>query len=289
MLAVLSALLLAQAQAGQPPAEEDSRAASDAMNRARVTFEYGDYAQASKLLSALLEAGRFESLQARAEAYRLLGLSLFYQGRKGEAYSAFLEYLYINPDAELDPFYVPPAAVAFFEQVKREAEPRLAPLRAQKRAEQEAQKKLAAEEAERRRQRELEEERKRLLQISPSVERRVIQHEFWVTMMPFGIGQFQNGDRKLGIFLATSQLVAGAASAGSALLIEQLRDNATGRFDDRGPGSTPYKTAARLNVVKWVGAALFYALWAGGAIQAAVSYKGEEQLPDRLLEPGERR
>jgi tetratricopeptide (TPR) repeat protein len=284
--ALLAALLLAQRQA---PSEEDSRAAVEAMNRARATFEYGDYPQASKLLSALLEAGRFESMQMRGEAYRLLGLSLFYQGRKGEAYKAFLEYLYINPDAELDPFYVPPAAVAFFEQVKKEAEPRLAPLRAQKRAELEAQKRLAAEEAERRRQRELEEERKRLAQISPSIERRVVQREFWVTMMPFGIGQFQNGDRKLGIFFATSQLVAGAASAGSALLIEQLRDNATGRFDNGGSGVTQYRAAQRLNIVKWVGAGLFYALWSGGAIHAAIHFKPEEQLPDRLLQPGQGR
>ncbi|HZR08870.1 MAG TPA: hypothetical protein VFA79_09840 [Myxococcales bacterium] len=281
--AIAAALVLAQAAPG--PSDEETRAAVEAMNRARVTFEYGDYAQASKLLSALVEAGRFESLQMRAEAYRLLGLSLFYQGRKGEAYSAFLEYLFINPDAELDPFYVPPAAVSFFDQVKKEAEPRLAPLRAQKRAEQEAQKRAAAEEAERRRQRELEEERRRLQQIAPSVERRVVQHEFWVTMMPFGLGQLQNGDRKLGIFLATAQLVTGAASAGSAVLIEGLRDNATGRFDNTGPGATQYRTAQRLNVVKWVGAALFYALWAGGAIHAAVNYKGEEQLPDRILQP----
>lgn len=282
MPALLLALLVAQAQ---PPSEQESRAAVEAMNRARVTFEYGDYAQASKLLSALVEAGRFESLQMRAEAYRLLGLSLFYQGRKGEAYSAFLEYLYIDPDAELDPFYVPPAAVSFFDQVKKEAEPRLAPLRAQKRAELEAQKRVAAEEAERRRQRELEEERKRLLQLSPSIERRVVQHEFWVTMLPFGIGQLQNGDRKLGIFLATSQLITGAASAGSAVLIEGLRNNATGRFNNTGPESTQYRTAQRLNVVKWVGAALFYALWAGGAIHAAINYRAEEQLPDRVLQP----
>jgi tetratricopeptide (TPR) repeat protein len=283
MIALLAALALAQA--APPPSDQDLRSAAEAMNRARVTFEYGDYAQASKLLAALVEAGRFESLPARAEAYRLLGLSLFYQGRKGDAYTAFLEYLFINPDAELDPFYVPPAAVSFFEQVKKEAEPRLAPLRAQKHSEQETQKRAAAEEAERRRQRELEEERRRLLQISPSIERRVVQHEFWVTMMPFGVGQLQNGDRKLGIFLATSQLVAGAASAGSAVLIEQLRDNATGRFDDHGPGSTQYKTAQRLNVVKWVGAAMFYALWAGGAIHAAINYRAEEQLPDRVLQP----
>ncbi|HTO97232.1 MAG TPA: tetratricopeptide repeat protein [Myxococcales bacterium] len=281
MLALLLAFNLAQAA----PSDPDMRAAVDAMNRARVTFEYGDYAQASRLLAALLEAGRFESLQMRAEAYRLLGLSLFYQGRKGEAYSAFLEYLYINPDAELDPFYVPPAAVSFFDQVKKEAEPHLAPLRAQKRAEQEAQRRVAAEEAERRRQRELEEERRRLQQISPSIERRVVQHEFWVTMMPFGIGQFQNGDRTLGTILATSELVAGAASAGSALLIEGLRDNATLRFDNTGTGSTPYKTAQRLDVVKWVGAGVFFALWAAGAVHAALNYKAEEQLPDRILPP----
>ena len=277
-------LLLAQ-QTPPPPA--DSQAANDAMDQARRTFEYGDYAQAARLLSALVQAGRFETLQLRAEAYRLLGLSLFYQGRKGEAHGAFLEYLYIEPDAELDPFYVPPAAVQFFDQVKKEAEPRLAPIRARKRAEEDAQKKLAAEEAEKRRQRELEEERKRLQAISPGVERRVVQHEFWVTMMPFGIGQLQNGDRNLGIALATGQLISGAASAGSALLIEQLRDNATGKFDDRGPGATPYKSAQRLNVVKWVGAAVFYALWAGGAIHAALNYKGEEVLPDRVLQPGQ--
>ncbi len=286
MIAALAIVMqLAQGQ----PAQEQSRAAADAMARARVTFEYGDYAQASKLLSALVEAGRFDSLQTRAEAYRLLGLSLFYQGRKGEAYKAFLEYLYIDPDAELDPFFVPPAAVSFFEQVKKEAEPRLQPLRAQKQAQLDAQKRAAAEEAERRKQRELEAERRRLQEISPSIERRVVQHEFWVTMMPFGIGQLQNGDRKLGIFLATAQLITGAASAGSALLIEQLRDNTTGKFDDNGSGATPYKSAQRLNVVKWVGAALFYGLWVGGAIQAAINFKPEEQLPDRLLQPGQDR
>ena len=249
MIGVLIGLTLTLAQADQP--EKELPSAVEAMNRARVTFEYGDYPQASKLLAALVEAGRFESASLRAEAYRLLGLSLFYQGRKGEAYSAFLEYLYLDPDAQLDPFFVPPAAVSFFDQVKKEAEPKLAPIRAQKRAEQEARQKSATEEAERRRQRELEEERRRLQQLTPPVERRVVQHEFWVSMMPFGIGQLQNGDRTLGMVLATAQVIAGASSAGSALLIEELRDTSTGRFSNTGPGSTPYRTAERLNVVKW--------------------------------------
>ena len=270
-----------QAAAGET--ERELPSAVEAMNRARVTFEYGDYPQASRLLSALVEVGRFESASLRAEAYRLLGLSLFYQGRRGEAYSAFLEYLFLDPDAQLDPFYVPPAAVSFFEQVKKEAEPKLLPIRAQKRSEQEARQKAASEEADRRRQRELEEDRRRLQQLSPSVERRVVQREFWVSMMPFGIGQLQNGDRTLGIALATAQVITGAASGGSALLIEELRDGSTGRFNNHGPGNTPYLTASRLNVVKWVSAALFYGLWAAGAVHAAVHFKPEEQLPDRLL------
>ena len=278
--AAIAGVMLALSQRSP---EEESRSTADAMNQARTTFEYGDYPQASKLLSALIEVGRFDSLAMRAEAYRLLGLSLFYQGRKAEARNAFLEYLYIEPDAELDPFYVPPAAVAFFAQVKKEAEPRLAPIREQKRAEQEAQRRIAAEEAERRRQRELEAERKRLSEISPSIERRVVEHEFWVAMMPFGIGQFQNGDRKLGAFFATSMLISGAASAGSALLIEQMRDPTTGRFNNQA-GSTQYRTAQRLDIVKWVGAGVFYALWAASAIHAAINYKPEEQLPDRLLQ-----
>ncbi len=284
MIAALLAVSLTLAQQEAPQPEAESRPAVEALAKARGYFEYGDYPRASKMLSQLVEVGRFEAPAQRAEAYRLLGLSLFYQGKNGEAYSAFLEYLYLEPDAELDPFYVPPAAVAFFDNVKKEAEPRLAPIRAQKRSEQEARKKAAAEEAERRRQRELQDERERLQKLQPSVERRVVQREFWVSMMPFGIGQLQNGDRTLGIGLAVAEVVAGAASAGSALLIEELRDSSTGKFDSRGKAS-PYLLAERLNVVKWLGAAIFYALWAGGAVHAAVRYQPEQQLPDRLLQP----
>jgi hypothetical protein len=250
------------------------------MNRARVTFEYGDYPQASKLLSALVEKGHFESATLRAEAYRLLGLSLFYQGKKGDAYSAFLEYLYLEPNAELDPFYVPPAAVSFFDQVKKEAEPKLAPIRAQRKQQEEARQKSAAEEAEKRHQRELEEERRKLLDLTPSVEKHVVQREFWVSVLPFGVGQFQNGDRSLGIALATAEVITGALSAGSALLIEELRDNQTGKFS-----STQYPTAQTLNVIKWVSGGLFFALWAGGAIHAAIHFQPEEQLPDRIAPP----
>ena len=48
------------------------------------------------------------------------------------------------------------------------------------------------------------------------------------------------------------EVIFGAASAGSALLIESLRDPNTQKF---GPGD--YEIAHRLQIVKWVGAAAF--------------------------------
>lgn len=252
------------------------------MARARNTFEYGDYATAARMLTDVVEKAHLEAPALRAEAYRLLAVSLFNLGRKGEAYSAFLELLFLDPDTELDPFYVSPGIVALFDKVKKDSSEKLAPIRARRRAEQESRRKAAEDEARLRRQRELEEQQKLLFARQTLVEKRVVQREFWVSVLPFGVGQFQNGDRTLGIVLASSEIVAAAASAGSALLIEELRDPSSGRFDNRG---SSYKLARNLSVVKWVSAVLFYGLWAGGAIHAAVRYQPEQALPDRLVQP----
>jgi tetratricopeptide (TPR) repeat protein len=259
---------------------EDQISPADAINKARRYFDYGDYPAVSRILTRLDVTG-IESPELRIDAYRLLGLSLFYQGKRGEAYRAFLELLYLDPDFQMDPFYVPPAAAEAFNEVRRDAEAQLAPIRAQKRSEQEAKRRALEEEAARRRQRELEDEQRRLTALAPVIERRVVTREFWVTMLPFGVGQLQNGDRGLGIALATGQVVAGATSAGSALLIEGLRDSGTGKF-----GEGNYMLARRLNVAKWVGAGIFFALWMGGAIHAAVHFQPESTPIDRLVTTG---
>ncbi len=283
--AMLSAMLLLAlprpARADGPEADETP---IESMRKARAWFEYGDYASAAKLLSRLIEQGKFEAADLRGEAFRLLGLSHFYLGHNKDAGRAFLEMLLLNPDAELDPFYVPPPAVAFFEQVKHDAEPQLAPLRRARLAEEEARKKRAVAEAQARERLDEEDEQRRQQQQSAPqnavVEKRVVQREFWVSLLPFGMGQIQNGDRTLGIALATSETIAGATSAGSALLIESLRDGSTGTFN-----ASVYPLARRLNVAKWVGAGLFYALWIGGAIQASVRYQPETPLDDRAAAP----
>ena len=274
--AAVAAIAPSPARAQQPPSAQQLEAEDAVAEQVRLAqrdFEYGDYVKVSQRLAGLVEVGRFQTPELRARAYTLLGEALLLQNppREAEAHRAFLELLFLDPDTELDPFYVPPRVIEFFEREKKELEPQIAPLRAQRRAEKEARRKAFEEEAQRRRQEEAERRR-------PNVERTVVQHEFWVSLLPFGLGQLQNGDRTLGYTLATLQVIFGAASAGSALLIESLRDPSTQKF---GPGD--YQIAHRLQVVKWIGAAAFYSLWAFGAVHAAVNYKPQTIVKDELL------
>ena len=279
LAAALAAALPARAQQAerpQPPESED--AAAEQVRLAQRDFEYGDYARVAQRLSGLVEVGRFQSPELRARAYTLLGEALLLQNppREVEAHRAFLELLFLDPDTELDPFFVPPRVIEFFEREKKELEPQIAPLRAQRRAEREARRKALEEEAQRRRE---EEAKRRMEAIRPNVERTVVQHEYWVSLLPFGLGQLQNGDKTLGYTLATLEIIFGAASAGSALLIETLRDQSTQKFSTTG---SDYQIAHRLQIVKWVGAAAFYGLWAFGAVHAAMNYKAQTIVKDQV-------
>jgi len=278
LAATLAAAAPASAQQTERQQLESEDAAAEQVRLAQRDFEYGDYAKVAQRLAGLVEVGRFETPELRARAYTLLGEALLLQDppRAVEAHRAFLELLFLDPDTELDPFYVPPRVIEFFEREKKELEPQIAPLRAQRRAEKEARRRAFEEEAQRRRQ---EEADRRLRAIQPNVERTVVQHEYWVSLLPFGLGQLQNGDRTLGYTLATLEVIFGAASVGSALLIETLRDQNTQKF---GLG-TDYQIAHRLQIVKWVGAAAFYSLWAFGAVHAAMNYKAYTIVKDQLL------
>jgi hypothetical protein len=280
-LAVALALLCAStsAFAQAVPQGEGEEQIAEQVRIAKRDFEHGDYARAAQRLAQLVEVGRFQTVELRSEAYRLLGESLLLEAppREAEAHRAFQELLFLDPDTELDPFYVPPRVIDFFEAEKKELAPQLAPVRAQRRAEKEQRRRAMEEEAARKR---AEDQQRRLQALQPNVERRVIQREFWVSLLPFGLGQIQNGDRSLGYTLATLQIVFGALSAGSALLIEGLRDNSTQKF-----GGREYQIATKLEITKWVGAAVFYGLWAGGAIDAAIRFKPETTVEDRLLVP----
>jgi len=179
ILALSTSVLFAQA-----PSQADDDLAEQ-VRLAKRDVDSGEYAKASQRLAQLVEAGHFQSQDLRSEAYRLLGISLILQQppRPEEAKNAFREVLLVDPDTELDPFYVPQRVVDFFDQEKKELEPQLAPIRAQKRAERDVRRKQLEAEAAKRRE---EEQQRRIRSLQPNVERRVIQREFWVSLLPFG-------------------------------------------------------------------------------------------------------
>lgn len=238
----------------------------DDLRHARDLFEYGDYEQARQIAAELLERNVLASDDQLIDANRIVALAWFYgdsPDRLAKAERHFLQLLSIEPEYRLDPFFTTPAAIQFFEEVKRAHEKDLAPIREQRRRAREARR--AEEEA-----------RRRFLeaQQNPADPAAVQVHRnnFALVFLPLGAGQFQNGDTSRGMTLAAIQIVAGLTSAISYFTIEEMRG-------DGGFSRAEVQTARALDVVKWSTAALFYAAWGYGVVDAWIHYTPEVRRP----------
>lgn len=240
------------------------------LRRARDYFEYGEYEKALALVDALLEANVLALDEQLIDANRIAGLAWFYGDhpeRLARAEKHFLQLLSVEPEYRLDPFFTPPAAVQFFDEVKVAHESRLAPIREQRRLAKEAR---AAEEAARRRF--LEEQQR---QSAPGVDSPpllVEKHNLALVFLPLGAGQFQNGDTSSGYVLASVQALAGLTSVISYVAIEQMRT-------DGGFTRSDIRLARNLDTVKWASAVLFYAAWAYSVGDAWIKFEPEVVRP----------
>jgi hypothetical protein len=158
----------------------------DQRKRANDAFQYGDFGAAIQVLSHMDIEG-LPTERERIEAYRVLGLSYFYAKKPtpGEATQkareAFFGLLKQDPDFQLDALFVPPDAIAFFDRIRQEEEPALAPVR-------KIHNELKQKEAEQERiRREAQPGKPRIVNVAVSSQ--------VVALLPFGFGQFQNGSR----------------------------------------------------------------------------------------------
>ncbi|MFM2153773.1 MAG: hypothetical protein RL199_2208, partial [Pseudomonadota bacterium] len=238
LLPPLTALLLSAAVAA---------ADGSPLKKGRDAFEYGDFRLAATLLApaATLVAEDSE----RVEARRLLGLSHFFLKEPEQAEAAFVALLKHSPDAALDPFYVPPDAVAFFDAVRERHAAELAPLRVRREVPAVPETAAPAPCA------------------APAVRVETVSHPSrLVTLLPLGAGQFQNGDTRLGGTMLVAQLAAAATSVVAYWSVEVAR-GPDGRFGDGVYGAALRASDARL----WSGG-LFYLLWAASAVDANVRF-----------------
>jgi tetratricopeptide (TPR) repeat protein len=246
--------------------------ASD-LKRARDRYEFGAWADAAGAVREVLSRYKDLPEPQAVEAWRLLGLAEFQLGDRAAARAAFVSLLTVDPDYALDPFLVPPRIVEFFDGIKAEAEPQLQPLREQRRQLREQER--LAEEA---RRKLLAEEQARS---GPPAKVVIVQeHVYILNFLPFGAGQFQNGDRTKGTIIAVSQAVLALTNLGAILAHNYIAQDPSRRCTVSSPtncSNPPIPDSDRailqnIDVVKYVSAALFWGLYVYGVSDALVHY-----------------
>jgi tetratricopeptide (TPR) repeat protein len=243
------------------------------LKRARDRYEFGAYADAAGTLQQLLSRNPDLPEAQALEAWRILGFAEYQLGDTKAARAAFVHLLSIDPDQTLDPFLVPPPIVDFFDKVRAEAEPELAPLRERKKQVKEQER--LAEEA---RRRLLAEEQVRTGPPSKIVV--VQEHVYLLNFLPFGVGQFQNGDTTKGIIIAVSQVVLGAINIGAIFAHNAIADDPSRRCSVSTPTNCtnpPIPDSDRallqnIDIVKYVSAGLFWGVYVYGVADSLVHY-----------------
>jgi tetratricopeptide (TPR) repeat protein len=259
---------------------------SEEFERGKNAFARGQYQRAISILRPLLyPESRLETEGEVVQAHRMLGVAHLFEKQPEQASREFRKLLELRPDYRFDPLLDPPGVVEFFNQIVKEEEGEIAALEA-KRKKREAE--LAA-----RRQREADR-----LRAERAVVIRYRKNSFALNFIPFGAGQFQNGDRRKGwIFLATES-VLGAASVGAFVtnlalfglttprrcVEPQTIDTATGlsqRCPEDKVDPSDENLSTNLLRVQLVTGGLFYAVAVWGIIDAIRNFRDEVRIdPD---------
>jgi len=243
------------------------------LKRARDRYEFGAYADAAGAVRDTLSRNPDLPEPLSIEAWRILGLAEYQLGDRNASRVAFVHLLSIDPDQTLDPFLVPPPIVDFFDRVRLESEPELAPLRERKKQLKEQER--LADEA---RRRLLAEEQVR--SGPPSKIVLVQEHIYLLNFLPFGVGQFQNGDNTKGIIIAVSQVVLGAINIGAIFAHNAIADDPSRRCSVSTPNNCsnpPIPDSDRallqnIDIVKYVSAGLFWGVYVYGVADSLIHY-----------------
>lgn len=247
---------------------------SAAFAKGRKLYEDGKHSEAAQYFAIEIDGAK-PSIKDPPLVNRgrmIWGASDMYIGRIAEAREQFERILRSDPKFEPDAILFPEGVLAEFRRVRDKLEKEAA----DKAKQDEKTKRIAALEAE-------------VAKLTAQVEglRAFSQKESVVTRrsrviasLPFGIGQFQNGDVALGIFFATTETLAlGAASVSFAYHSSLPRDP----VDANQARSAA--TAAR--IVNWISIGTFVSLAVAGVAQAHVAFIPEtRQTRTRPLPKG---
>jgi tetratricopeptide (TPR) repeat protein len=250
---------------------------------ARRNYDKQNYAKAARGLESLVGGvvPRATSPVVRLESRKYLGATYLFLGKKEAAREQFRALLEEDPEYDIDPVAFPEAVVQTFQEVQQEV--------AAKRAREDA---LEAVRRQREQSDEVEElirqqERIRALEELAAVETVEKVNSRWIAALPFGIGQFQNQDRPLGIMFAVTESAFLVASIATFIGHNSLRDE--------NPAPSEIERARRveraLRIGNWVSVGAFLSFAVAGVIEAEVRFKPvirttrKRELPEDTRSP----
>ncbi len=237
---------------------------------ARSRYDRHDYKRAVDAFKGLVggDPPRITNALLVLESRKYYAASLLFVGANEEARLQFRLLLLQEPDYALDPLAFPTDVVALFESVKGQMRKEIDRRREAELQEQRA----AAQEAEANRLKQRENmARLRGLAEDQTIE---VRNSRWVATVPFGIGQFQNGQRGLGVALAMAETFAAVTSVVTYF-------GHQGMIGDHATASNSSDLAQRERIwrgANWASFGTFAVLAAAGIIDAHVRF-----VPARVL------
>ena len=231
---------------------------------AENSYLYADYKRVLSKVTPLIELDIILSSPVDiARAYELGGLAAFYLEDTERASRYFEKLIRLQPSFQLDPVKIPPRAVAFFNELRDGLQDELNKI-------QDALKALA--------EKEREEERLRNL---VTVRRNVQINHRLEALLPLGVGQFNNGNDRLGQFFFTSQLLTASASAAFFLSVESMRTS-SGRF--RSSDVSRAQTFRRAQLITGITSVLLYA---ASIVEGQLNFRSQIELNTERLKNGQ--
>jgi hypothetical protein len=237
-------------------------AETEAFAKGRQKYDEGKHAEAAQYFAIAID-GAAPTIKDSGLVNRgrmIWGASAMYIGKIADARDQFERILKSDPKFEPDPILFPEGVLAEFRRIREKLE------------------KEAAEKAKG------DEKTKRIAALEAEVGRltkRVVQLETWgrqesvvtrrsrvVASLPFGVGQFQNGETALGVFFAATEVITLTAATISFAYLASLPRDPVDANEARNAAS-----AAR--VVNWISLGGFVALAVGGIVQAHVAFVPE--------------
>lgn len=253
---------------------------------ARRSYDRQSYSKAARGLESLVGGvvPRAANPVVRLEARKYLGATYLFLGKKDAAREQFRLLLEEDPDYDIDPVAFPEAVVQTFQGVQTKV-----------RAERARRDALELARRKRERSQEVEDlirQQQRIEELEKLLSEQTVEkvNSRWIAAIPFGAGQFQNENRRLGIMFATTESAFLAASIATFIGHNSLRDE--------NPGPNEIDRARRvekaLRIGNWVSVGALLSFAVAGVVEAQVRFRPvirssrPRELPDERRSPQSR-